>query len=369
MLKTSYKKYHWGIGIGVALILVLAGLLLHGKSRANTIPQDCPVVKTQVIALGENDQNYNYSGEVRGRFESQLAFQVNGKIIRRNVDIGNTVKAGDILMQIDPIDVEQGANAAAAQLQAAESQFKLAKDNLDRFKALYDQKLMSQAEFDRYQNAYDSANALLRQAKAQNTRGANQLNYCNLYADGTGVVAGVNAETGQVVAAGQPVAVLVKGSEREIEINVPENRLADFNKIPQFKVTFWALPDTVIEGKLREVSPMADPLTRTYKARIRLLSPPASVKLGMTATVSQTASNGLSAIYIPLSAIYQSENNPGVWIIRHRIATWKPVQLGPFGDGDQVQVLEGLQAGEIIVTAGVHKLREGEKVRTGDDIQ
>jgi membrane fusion protein, multidrug efflux system len=290
--KTYPPKFYWGIGIGIALIIVLVGLLIHGGSHAGAVPQDCPVVKTQMIAWGDDEQTNSYSGEVRGRFESQLAFQVGGKIIRRSVDIGSVVNRGNILMQIDPSDVEQGTYAAAAGLQAAESQFKLAKDNLDRFKALYDQKLMSQAEFDRYQNAYDSANALLRQAKAQYTHGSNQLNYCNLYADAAGVIAGVNAETGQVVAAGQPVVVLVKGREQEIEINVPENRLSDFNKVGQFIVTFWALPGVSVQGRIREISPMADPVTRTYKARISLLNPPGTVKLGMTATVSETSGEG-----------------------------------------------------------------------------
>ncbi|HBF39267.1 MAG TPA: efflux transporter periplasmic adaptor subunit [Firmicutes bacterium] len=357
-----------GFGIAIVLVVLTLGWLIHSQSRASNIIPDSPVVKTQVMSADGNETSYSYSGVVHGRFESQLAFQVSGKLIRRNVDAGSVVRTGNVLMQIDPIDVEQGVSADRAQLQAAESQFKLAKDNLDRFKALYDQKLMSQAEFDRYQNVYDSADALLRQARAQYTHGSNQLNYCNLYADGPGVIAGTYAETGQIVAAGQPVAVLVKGNEREIEINVPENRLIDFNKVQQFKVTFWALPDTALEGRIREVSPMADPVTRTYKVRISLVNPPAAIKLGMTATVSETASNGGLAIYLPLSAIYQAGDTPGIWLVRQGIVHWKPVQLGSFGDGDQVQVLKGLRAGDMIVTAGVHKLREGEKVRTGDDI-
>ncbi len=358
-----------GFGIAILLALIALGWFIHSQSRANTAIQDIPVVKAQVVSAGEDGATYNYSGVVHGRFESQLAFQVSGKLIRRNVDAGSVVKTGQILMQIDPIDVEQGFTASKAQLQAAESQFKLAKDNLERFKALYDQKLMSQAEFDRYQNMVDSAYALLRQARAQYTHGSNQLNYCNLYADGSGVVAATYAETGQIVAAGQPVVVLVKGNDREIEINVPENRLTDFNKVQQFKVTFWALPDITVVGRIREIAPMADPITRTYKARISLVNPPAAAELGMTATVTETASNGELALYLPLSAIYQSGDTPGIWLVRQGMVHWKPVKLGSFGDGDQVQVLQGLQVGDMIVTAGVHKLREGEKVRTGDDLE
>jgi multidrug efflux system membrane fusion protein len=368
MWKLIGSKYIWPIVIGVALILFLAGWAIFGNSRTKAVSVDVPVVKTEVVTLNSASEGYSYSGEVRGRFESQLAFQVSGKITGRNVELGSLVRAGSVLMQIDPVDVQQGVAAAKAQLQAAQSQFKLAKDNMERFKVLYDQKYMSQAEFNRYQNDYDSAEAMLRQAKAQFTQGSNQLKYCNLYADGAGVVAGIYAETGQVIAAGQPVVVLVKGSEREVEINVPENRLDNLTKGQQFQVTFWALPNVAVAGKVREVSPMADPVTRTYKVRVSLGSPPSALKLGMTATVTETGIQGQGAVYIPLSAIYQTENTPGVWIVRQEVVKLQSVKLGSFGDGDQVQVLEGIKAGDTIVTAGVHKLRENEKVRTGDDI-
>jgi membrane fusion protein, multidrug efflux system len=368
MWKLIGSKYTWPIAIGIALILFLTGWFIFGNSRTKAVSEDVPVVKTEVVTLNSASEGYSYSGEVRGRFESQLAFQVSGKITGRNVELGSVIQAGSVLMQIDPVDVQQSVAAAKAQLQAAQSQFKLAKDNLDRFKALYDQKYMSQAEFNRYQNDYDSADAMLRQAKAQFTQGSNQLNYCNLYADGAGVVAGIYAETGQVIAAGQPVVVLVKGNEREVEINVPENRLDNLTKGQQFQVTFWALPNVAVTGEVREVSPMADPVTRTYKVRISLLNPPSTLKLGMTATVAQAGTQGQSVVYIPLSAIYQTEDTPGVWRFRHGAVKLQPVKLGPFGDGDQVRVLEGIEAGDTIVTAGVHKLREGQKVRIGDDI-
>ncbi|HEX2953027.1 MAG TPA: efflux RND transporter periplasmic adaptor subunit [Bacillota bacterium] len=368
MLKFIGSKYTWPIAIGVALILFLAGWSIFGNTRTKVVSEDIPVVKTEVVKLNSAGEGYKYSGEVRGRFESQLAFQVSGKITRRNVELGSVVQSGSVLMQIDPVDVQQSVAMAKAQLHAAQSQFKLAKDNLDRFKVLYDQKYMSQPEFNRYQNDYDLADAALRQAKAQFSQGSNQLKYCNLYADGAGVVAGVYAETGQVVAAGQPVVVLVKGSEREVEINLPENRLDNLTKGQRFQVTFWALPNVAVAGEVREVSPMADPVTRTYKVRISLLNPPSTLKLGMTATVAEAGTQSQSGVYIPLSAIYQTEHTPGVWMIQHGAVKLYHVKLGSFRDGDRVQVLAGIKAGDIIVTAGVHKLREGEKVRIGDDI-
>jgi multidrug efflux system membrane fusion protein len=370
MSKSSHAKYYWGVAIGIVLVLLLTGWIIKTKAQPKQIvAEDIPLVKTQTIGLsGSSAQSYNYSGEVRGRYESQLAFQVSGKIIRRNVDLGSVVKKGDVLLQIDPVDIQQGTTATNAQLSAAQSQFNLAKDNLERFRELYNQKLMSKAEFDRYQTTYDAADAQLRQAKAQYTASANQLNYCNLYADQNGVVAGLNVETGQVVGPGQPVVNVVRDNEKEVEINVPENRLQEVCNSQQLIVKFWALPDLFVTGKVREVAPMADPITRTYKIRISLLDPSSALKLGMTATVMVSdAGNTAGMVYIPLSAIYQTGNKPQVWVVKNDKTVYlRTIRLGEFGD-DQVQVLEGLKFGDVVIATGVHKLREGQKVRLEDD--
>ncbi len=368
MRKLIQTQYYWGAAVGIILVLILTGWFIKSKAEPKKVTEDIPLVETQTVGLNDSlVQSNRYSGEVRGRYEGQLAFLVNGKIIRRNIDLGSIVKEGEVLIQIDPIDMQQGTNANKAQLFAAESQYKMAKDNLERFREVYNKKLMSKAEFDRYQTMYDAADAQLRQAKAQYTASANQLNYCNLYADQSGVVARINAETGQVVQAGQPVVVVVSGNEREVEINVPENRIEDLNKQQKCQVTFWALSSVSVEGKVREISPMADAITRTYKVRISLVNPPSTIKLGMTATVRITDPNGLLDTYIPLSAIYQTDQTPAVWVVNQGVVRLKPVKLGTYGDGDQVQVLEGIHSGDRIVTAGVHKLREEEKVRIGDD--
>ncbi len=368
MWKSNHTKYYWGATAGICLALLLTGWVIKTKAQPKQIiTNDIPVVKTQTISSGGSSvQSYSYSGEVRGRYESQLAFQVGGKIIRRNVDLGSVVKKGDVLLQIDPIDIQQGTTATKAQLSAAESQYKLAKDNLERFRELYDEKLMSQAEFDRYQTVYDAADAQLHQAKAQYTASANQLNYCNLYADHSGVVAGIYAETGQVVGPGQPVVILVRDNEKEIEINVPENRLAEVRNSTQLIVKFWALPDLYVTGKIREVAPMANPLSRTYTMRISLLEASPELKLGMTATVMVADSGATETVNIPLTAIYQTGKTPGVWVVEDNSSVHlRRVKLGEFGE-DQVQVLEGLKAGDVVVTAGAYKLLEGQKVRLED---
>jgi multidrug efflux system membrane fusion protein len=367
MPKSSKTKLCYGLLAGV-LVIGLIGWLVKSHTQSKPIAVEIPLVRTQAVSFGETGQSYTYAGEVRGRYESQLAFQVSGKIVKRQIEVGSVVKAGATLMQIDPIDIRQGVDSRDAQLEAAQSQYKLAKDDLDRFRKLYEGRFMSEAEFDRYQNAFNSAAAALRQAKAQYRQYTNQLQYCNLYADSAGVVMGIDAEVGQIVSPGERVVTLVRSGEREIEINVPENRLQDLNKGQNIRVTFWALPQVALRGKIREIAPMADQVTRTYKVRISLPNTPSEIKLGMTATVKLTDVAGEETAYIPLSAIYQSGATPAVWIVRNGKAALRPVKTGEFGD-EQVQVLEGLRDGDIIVTAGVHKLREGEKVRAGDDAQ
>jgi multidrug efflux system membrane fusion protein len=369
MLKSSRAKYLWGMAVVIIGLLLLTGWFIKGKAQPKRITiEDLPLVKTQTVNINDSSaQSYSYSGEVRGRYESQLAFRVGGKIIRRNVELGSLVQKGDVLFQIDPSDIRQGTTATKAQVLAAESQYKLAKDNLERFREVYNKKLMSKAEFDRYQTMYDAAEAQLREAKAQYTVSANQLNYCNLYADHSGVVTGIHAETGQVVGPGQPVVTLVRDSEKEVEINVPENRLEEVRHSKRLNVKFWALPDRYLTGKIREVAPMANPLSRTYTMRISLLNPFPELKLGMTATVMATGAGKTGTVDLPLSAIYQTGKTPGIWVVQaDRTVRWRPVKIGEFGD-NQVQVLEGLADGDVVVVAGVHKLREGQKVRLEDD--
>jgi len=346
----------------ITMCILLLSLSLVGCSKTETAKEEVPLVRSQIITLDASNPNASYSGEVRGRYETQLAFQVSGKLIKRNVELGSAVTAGDVLMEIDPKDIRQTVNITSAQVASSQSQLSLAEINLERYRKLYDQNAISRAQLDQYENAYQVALASVNQAAAQYAQGANQLGYTSLVADSDGVIAGVTAEAGQVVSAGQSVMTLVKGEEREIEINVPENRIEEMRNANQVSVGFWALPGVSAAGKVREISPVADKVTRTYKVRISLINPPASVKLGMTASVAVGSAGNQQTVFIPLAAVYQTGDTPQVWIIRDGVVNLRPIKVGAFGD-NKVQVLEGLQHGDVIVTAGVQKLREGQKVR------
>ena len=270
-------------------------------------------------------------------------------------------------MQIDPKDLQQTVNSSSAQVYSAESQLKLAKNNLSRYQQLYAQGAVSRAQLDQYQNEYDVAVASVQRTSAQLSQGVNQFNYSLLYADQPGVIASIAIEAGQVVSAGQTVLTIVQDGEREVEISVPENRIEELRKTTQIKATFWALPNTTIKGKVREIAPMADSTTRTYKVRISLINPPQEIKLGMTAAVTVSDSPQSASLTIPLSAVYQTGTSPAVWVVEDSVVSLHPVQTGNFS-GNQIQVLAGLDPGETIVTAGVQKLRPGQQVRiTGGD--
>ncbi len=369
IFKELLQRYKLPVLLISVVFLAAAAILLSGAfDNKKTVSEQPPLVRTATIRMSGAAQAAKYAGEVRGRYESQLAFQVSGKIIRRHVELGSMVDAGSLLMEIDPKDVQQTVNITAAQVLSAQSQLKLAENNLKRYQTLFSQGAVSRVVLEQYENAYAAALAAARMASAQNSQGTNQLDYTALRATSAGVISAINAEAGQVVAAGQAVVTLVQDGEREIEIDVPENRYEEILNARDIKVSFWALPDRLVEGKVREIAPMADKTSRTYKVRIQLINPPAELKLGMTASVSTAVAGSSASAHIPLSAIYQTGSTPSVWLVKNGVVTLREVKLGNFGDSS-VQVLSGLNDKDVIVTAGVHKLKEGQKVRLAGEPQ
>ncbi|NPV93024.1 MAG: efflux RND transporter periplasmic adaptor subunit [Firmicutes bacterium] len=360
------KKVDYGLIIVLLTIVLIVGIAWKVFSPSKTEVSGVPLVRTQIVHIESGLQSYRYAGQVRGRYESPLAFRIGGKVIQRCVEPGSMVKRGDLLMQLDSSDVQLNVNVYESQVNSAQSQLDLAHQTLERSRSLYEQKALSKAEYDRAQSAYDAAQGTYNQAVAQSRQAMNQLDYCNLRADNGGTITNVNVEAGQVVAAGTPVLTLVQDGELEVEISVPENRIEEFRSAKQIKVSFWALPDLNVDGQIREVSPVALSTARTFNVRITLLSPPPEVKLGMTASVSAGGVGGEPAIaIIPLSAVYQTGNSPAVWLVNNETVSLKQIKIDGF-DNERVKVTEGLKEGDRVVTAGVHKLLEGQKVRVGE---
>ena len=346
------------------LIATLGVLWLAGCGReAPPPPQDIRPVRAERVGVHAAASDTRYAGEVRARHETALAFRVAGRVQTRAVDVGAQVKAGQVLATLDPQDYALAVRSAQAQLTAAEAEAKLAQQDLQRFAELRAQNFISQAELDRRRTTAEAAQSRVRQLRAEAARQGNQQAYTRLTAPHAGVVTAIAFEAGQVVAAGQPVAQLARSGEREVRIDVPENALDALRAARTLKVRLWSEPGVAYVGRLRELSPMADAASRTYRARVSILQPDAAVKLGMTATV-EVDGQATSSFSVPQSALFKISGQPQVWVVDQKTGkvAARSVKLGEL-TGDRAAIVSGLAAGEWVVTAGVHKIAPGQQVR------
>ena len=343
-------------------LLFSALALLPGCSR-DTTPTDNARTVLVHVATDAPSRGSALTGEVRARHEVELAFRVGGKISARLVDTGSEIRAGQPLARLDPTDLQLSASAAAAQLRAAESEVATSAAERERYADLLDKKFVSQTAYDTRLHAFNSARARLEQAQAQQRISSNQADYGTLRSDFPAVVSAVLADTGQVVAAGQPVFRIARPEEKEILIAVPESRIDEIRAVRNFAVHLWADPKTVIAGRLRELGAVADVQTRTYPARIRLLDPPPQVHLGMTARVIAENAESPTPAYplIPLAALGDQGHGPFVWVVKAGKLERRAVRVGEFRE-DGASIVEGLQSGESVVIAGISRLVEGQAV-------
>ena len=345
-------------------LAVAATLALAGCSREEAAAPAPRSVIAQVVGTKSDEGANVYSGEVRARYENDLAFRVGGKVTARLVDVGATVTKGQALARLDPQDAQLGVEAARSQRAAAEADHVLAKAELERYRDLYARNFVSRAVLDAREMTFNTTKARLEQAKAQLATAQNQSSYTALVAEADGVITAVNLEPGQVVSAGQTVMRFARPEEKEVAINVPETRLAELRDAKEISVSVWAAPDRAYRGRIREVAPHADAATRTFTVKIALLNPDAAVRLGMTANVALGDGTPHQVITLPLTAIAQHDGQPVVWVVDPRTnkVNLRPVVVGTYRE-DGVVVRDGLKPGEIVVTVGVHKLLPDETVR------
>lgn len=343
------------------LLLALAGSSMMACQRDTPAPATTRIVLVQA-ATPMPANGAAYTGDIRARHEVDLAFRVGGKIAQRLVDVGALVKPGQPLARLDPSDLQQAAASAAAQLASAESELHTARAERERYAGLLARRFVSQAAFDAKENAFNSASARLEQARAQRNISGNQATYGTLSSETAGIVTATLADAGQVVGAGQPVIRIAQPDEKEVAISVPESRLNSFKAAKHFSVSLWAYPEHYLKGELRELAPAADPVTRTYAARIRLIDPPTDVQLGMTARVILDAAPE-TGVQVPLSAVIDLGQGPLVRTVLDDRIVSQPVTIKQYRE-DGVSISAGLQAGEHVVVSGAGQLVDGETVRT-----
>jgi membrane fusion protein, multidrug efflux system len=344
--------------------LLLLSLLLFVATceKPPAPPEPLRPVKTMQVGMQPSDAALSLPGEVRARHEAPLGFRVGGKVTECKVNMGDTVRRGQVLARLEPADYQLAEQGSAANEAQAKSALTLAEADLKRYRVLREQNFVSAAALDQKQAAYDAARATLDAMQSSHSEQSRKVDYTALLADSDGVITTYDCNIGQVIAAGQPVLSLAHGGEKEIAIHLPEAELSRFRASANFTVSLNALPGKIWKGTLRELAAAADPATRTYAARIAVKDSDAAMQLGMSATVEVQAA-GEQVMRLPLAAVVSRDSNPGVWVVDagggvHR----KAITLGGIED-NSVRVASGLNIGDTVVTAGANLLREGEKVK------
>ncbi|MCP9448456.1 MAG: efflux RND transporter periplasmic adaptor subunit [Nitrospira sp.] len=355
--------------VGAVLMTVMITLgCNHQDKQSGKISRPVKVVRIgDEAAAGV----MSFAGEVRARYETTLAFRVSGKMIHRLVEVGDRVRKGQRLARLDSNDFQLGVDALHAQLKSAQAEQDFTRDNLTRYRELLNLRVISPAEFDRHETAYVAARERVAALTAQLSQATNQLRYSDLLADRDGVVTALEAEAGQVVAAGQPIVKLARLDEKEIHFDIPEQRASEIELRQNVHVTLWTGGDRQITARIREIAAAADPASRTYRVKATLLEGQNDAQLGKTATVWIPLTIP-SRIVVPLSAVFTSQNEPGrprVWLVDEQTGTVGsvPVQLGETLDGERI-VVEGVRPGQLVVSAGVQRLVEGQAVRVPEQV-
>ena len=353
-----FRNSSWPTGLALLACLVL-------QACSKPVPADEPVraVKVFTVGLDAMQSGAEYAGEVRSRVESRLSFRVSGKLLRRNVELGQHVRAGELLAQLDPQDFKLAADGARAQVSAAATNRDLALADYKRYKDLREQNFISAAELERRDTALKAAQAQVDQAQAQLASLGNQTGYANLVADVAGVVTSVDAEPGQVLAAGTPVLRIAQDGARDVVFSVPEDKVGKLKVGSQVQVQAWAA-DKSATATVREVAASADPVTRTFTVKVAL-SGPEAWSLGSTVTVLPRAldRSGPPVLKLPTSALQHDGEKAAVWVLEKATMT---VRLQPIviatADGNEIVVAQGLEPGMLVVSVGAHVLNPGQKV-------
>lgn len=345
--------------LALATMLVLAGC---EASTAPAVTVERPV-RVQRVALANESSAREFVGVVRARYEIDLGFRVAGKIVSRMVNVGDRVRAGDVVARLDPSDIQLQVESAEAELNAATTNLAQAAADLERYTTLRSNGYASVADFDRKKSAKGEAEGRLERAKRSLELARNQLGYTDLKADADGTVTATLGEAGQVVPIGQPVIRLAQRGEKEAVVALPETWLAEARRA-QATVRLWSDRERSFNAVLRELSPQAEAASRTYAARFTIEDADETVALGMTATVTLAQRMEAPVARVPLSAVLNRGTGPVVYLVDPGgTLIQRAVTVVSFTE-DAALITSGLTAGERVVTLGVQKLEAGAKVRT-----
>jgi len=343
----------------MALLVLVAGC----RSETDDVQSEVRPVRTVTIESRDSSGAVTLTGRVQAQSEVNQSFRLDGQLIERLVDIGDTVQPGQLIARLDSQNEESGLQSAQAQLVAAQVQLVDAQNNFNRMRDLVVDDAVSRASYDHAEAVLKATEAQLQSVQSQLTLAQNRLNFTLLHSDVAGVVTARGAEAGEVVSAGRMIVQIAQAESRDAILDVPAQikDLASENSI--IEVSLTSDPSIKASGRVRDVAPRADPVTGTFQVRIRLLDAPPAMRLGSTVTVRMQLATAVS-IEIPALALFRSEGTTAVWVVDPETlaVSARPIQIGA-SDSSKVQVESGLKPGDVIVTAGVQALRPGQKVR------
>jgi RND family efflux transporter MFP subunit len=364
----KFRKLPRAVLAAGTLIALATGLAGCESESAPYVAAPQPVRAASVTLSAATDTR-SYTGTIKPRYESDLGFRVSGKIVERLVNIGDRVTPGMTLARLDATDYRLSLESAEAEVKAAQSSLKQAEADESRYAALNEKTWVSDASYDQKKAAADEARGRTERAVRSLALARNQLAYTDLIATEAGVVTALPVEVGQVVTQGQLIARVARLDQLEAVVSIPESRI-DGDRTAAATVTLWADDSRVYDANLREVSPQADPATRTYQARYSLMKPDAAIALGKTATVHLASIGAGERTKLPLAAVFKDKGQPSVWLIdeAHGRLIKTGVEVSAWTETSAI-VSGGLATGEKVVAAGVHKLDAGMPVRIVEVVQ
>jgi membrane fusion protein, multidrug efflux system len=347
---------------------LLSGIALVGLSACNESnspsAQIRPVraVSVEHRALSEP---MALTGQIRAQEEVNLAFRLDGKLLRRFVSVGQHVIEGQVVARLDSQDEENALSAAEADNNAAQSVYSQAQRTEQRQKEALARGAISRPDYDQAFQQMQTAKAQASAAQARRHAAQDRVGYTDLHAEFAGTVTAKGAEAGEIVRAGQLIVQVARDGQKDAVFDVPASLMlrSDISSDATIEMRLADNPQIRARGRVREVAPQADPVTRTFAVRIALYDPPSEMLLGSTVSGSLSF-NAASVIEIPSMALFESDGKPAVWVFdeaKQTVAV-RNVEVARFGT-NSVIISQGLRDGEVVVTAGVQVLRPGQKVK------
>ena len=352
---------------GTAPRLLLAGLALALLSacqpEADTAPPQVRPVRTVTVVKREVGETVSYTGRIQAENETRLSFRISGRMVERSVNVGDHVEPGQVVAKLEPQDELNALRTAQASVAAAQGQLNQAQSNFDRQQTLLARDIASRAQFEQAESALKTARAQLDTAEAQLKAAKDRVSYTELRVDSAGTVIATGAEAGEVVQAGQMVIRVARKDGRDAVFDVPAQLLRSAPSDPLISVSLSDDPAVTAIGRVREVSPQADPVTRTFEVKVGLTDPPAAMRLGAT-VVGRMKLDTAPVIEIPATALTEFDRRPAVWVVDPSSLTvsLRNVEVAR-NDPATIAISQGLDSGEIVVTAGTQALHPGQKTR------